>query len=281
MLEWEKCMWTALWPELPAPYYGDVIGALKENKMWPISQSFSIAKAFEHGQVVWDAVEMNQATRASTLKTQPFGAPFKPNVIPNGTLIEYSRPMARRCSQFAPEKFHRFRSFMHFHAEKVGFKQGYASCQNKTNEMCMLVKHRTQFLDRFSFHHFLAYWTYDLTSLNMTWSFSQKAKGRTGIMQIKLLDTTPSETKYLINKFHFVCIKDCCYYFLHGTNCCCGNGSGDLDLKFPLWAKPVAGKVAANLSEKGLLDRSCWFWGFLQGTRTHTHAYRLQGDDSL
>lgn len=70
-------------------------------------------------------------------------------------------------------------------------------------------------------------------------------------MQIKLLDTTPSETRYLI------CIKDCCYDFLHGTNRCCGNGSGDPDLKFPLWAKPVAGKVAANLSEKGLLDTSC------------------------
>ena len=91
MLEWEKCTWTALWPELPAPYYGDVIGALKENNiMWPISQSFSIAKAFEHGQVVWDAVELNHATRASTLKTQPFGAPFEPNVT------EMSYPMGHR-----------------------------------------------------------------------------------------------------------------------------------------------------------------------------------------
>lgn len=150
---------------------------------------------------------------------------------------------------------------------RLGSSKDMHHAKTKITKCGCLFKHCTQFLDMFSFHHFLAYgetWTYDLTSLNMTWSFSQKAKGRAGIMQIKLLDTTPSETRYLI------CIKDCCYDFLHGTNRCCGNGSGDPDLKFPLWAKPVAGKVAANLSEKGLLDTSCWFWGFFQGTHIQT-----------
>ncbi len=55
---------------------------------------------------------------------------------------------------------------------------------------------------------------------------------------------------------------------LSAPNCCCGSCSRDLDLKFPLWAKPVAGKVAANLSEKGLLDRSCWLRLSLRQTQT-------------
>lgn len=188
------------------------------------------------------------------------GAPVTPNVIPGGVANLHQKSFTGSDLSCI------------FMLRRLGSSKDMHHAKTTKTKCGCLLKHCTQFLDMFSFHHFLTYgetWTYDLTSLNMTWSFSQQAKGRAGIIQVRLLDTTPSEARSVINRFHFVCIKDCCYYyFLHRTNCCCGNGSRDLDLKFPLWAKPVAGKVAANLSEKGLLDRSCWL------------SPQFQGDDS-
>ncbi len=136
--------------------------------------------------------------RISTLKMQPFGAPVIPNTWWG---VQDSRPMARRCSEFAPEKFHRFRSYQIFHAFScwegsqlwLSSSKEMHHAKNSNNMMWMLIETLHSVL-----RHVLVLsisscgetWTW----LHWTWLGVIRRKRRDGQISFRL-DTTPNETR--------------------------------------------------------------------------------------